>query len=202
MTTRNDLRKEVRSRRQLLTTIQQQQASAQLKHRLTIHKKVINAKRVALYLSNDSELDPISFIHWCWKQGKEVYLPVLHPFCSGHLLFLRYQQSTPMISNKYGILEPVLNVTTVCPIEQLDVLFTPLVAFDHTGARLGMGGGFYDRTMASWYKETSNTSIQNKVSKFHPIGIAHDCQYVENIPTECWDIPLSEIITPSKNYRF
>ena len=160
------------------------------------------AKRIALYLANDNELDAISFIHWCWQQNKEIYLPVLHPFHSGHLLFLRYQQDTLMTKNKYGILEPVLDITQVCPINQLDILFTPLVAFDNSGARLGMGGGFYDRTLANWHKEQTTALVKIKIIKPYPIGIAHDCQQVASIPTEVWDIPLPEIITPSKSYLF
>jgi 5-formyltetrahydrofolate cyclo-ligase len=65
------------------------------------------------------------------------------------------------------------------------------VAFDETGARLGMGGGFYDRTLTHWQK--INT---------YPIGIAHDCQRVESVPIESWDIPLPEIITPNNHYNF
>lgn len=202
MNTRTELRSVVRLRRQQLTTRQQQQASENLTQRLIKHHQVNKAKRIALYLANDSELDPINFIHWCWQQEKEIYLPVLHPFCSGHLLFLRYKERTVMTKNKYGISEPVLDVTQVCPIELLDILFAPLVAFDAQGSRLGMGGGFYDRTLANWHKEQITPKTQSKKYTLYPIGIAHDCQQVENIPTEIWDIPLPEIITPSKAYSF
>jgi len=202
MNTRTELRKMVRSRRQELTAQQQKIASAHVKQNLITNNNIINARRIATYLSNDSELDILSFIHWCWQQNKEVYLPVLHPFSTGHLLFLRYKKNTPMTKNKYGILEPVLDVSQVCPLNQLDVLFTPLVAFDSSGTRLGMGGGFYDRTMANWYKEKKAGTTHVKTIKFHAIGLAHDCQQVDKIPTEIWDIPLAEIITPSKNYYF
>ena len=202
MNSRVDLRKTMRARRQKLTRLQQQQASELFKQRLIKHDKVNKAKRIALYLTNNGELDAISFIHWCWQQGKEVFIPVLHPFCSGHLLFLRYQQDTVMTENKYGILEPILDVTQVCPINQLDILFTPLVAFDNTGARLGMGGGFYDRTLARWYKEQVASTVKTQTIKPYPLGIAPTCQPVATIPTEVWDIPLPEIITPSKTYCF
>jgi 5-formyltetrahydrofolate cyclo-ligase len=57
-----------------------------------------------------------------------------------------------------------------------------------------MGGGFYDRTLAHWYRNVS----QHKKSNLHPIGVAHDCQLVDSIPTESWDIPIPEIITPTQ----
>ena len=202
MNTRAILRKTVRSRRQQLTLSQQKKASNLLLANLINHKEVISAKRIALYLANDSELDAISFIHWCWNQNKEIYLPVLHPFCTGHLLFLRYKKNTIMVTNKYGILEPTLNVTQVCPINKLDVLFTPLVAFDEEGARLGMGGGFYDRSLANWHNTDQPISTAQETRHFHPIGLAHDCQLVTSIPVESWDVPLPEIITPSKIYHF
>ncbi|MEY8216611.1 MAG: 5-formyltetrahydrofolate cyclo-ligase [Colwellia sp.] len=192
MTSRVLLRKKVRLRRQQLSSKEQLQASEKLLLRLSSHKKVQAAQSIALYLSNDGELDTHLFIKWCWQQNKKVFLPVIHPFCPGHLLFLQYEECTPMIKNCYGITEPKLNVATVCPINQLDMLCTPLVAFDNTGARLGMGGGFYDRALANWHAK----------SMPYPIGIAHNCQQVEHIPTEYWDIPLPEIITPTRRIKF
>ena len=88
-----------------------------------------------------------------------------------------------MLKNKFGILEPKLNVQNVLPLDELDILFTPLVAFDKQGNRLGMGGGFYDRTLQNW---------QN--ASFIPVGLAHQCQQVELLPIEAWDVPLHRIL--------
>jgi 5-formyltetrahydrofolate cyclo-ligase len=189
--TRTSIRQILRSKRKTLTTAFQTEASNLLKLRLSNHPRVQSANTIALYLANDGELDPMPFINWCWQQEKQVYLPVLHPFCSGHLLFLLFEKNSFMVKNHYGINEPKLNITKVCPLAQLDVLFTPLVAFDRSGARLGMGGGFYDRTLANW---------QN--NQLYPIGIAHDCQQIDRVPIEYWDIPLPEIITPTQNHQF
>ncbi|TYK66358.1 5-formyltetrahydrofolate cyclo-ligase [Colwellia echini] len=190
-TKRAQLRKEIRLRRNALTDAEQSKAAIDLISRLANHSKIQQAQHIAIYLSNDGELSTVKFIEWCWQNNKDIYLPVLHPFSSGHLLFLHYQADTPLISNKYGILEPKLDVTKVCPLNQLDVICTPLVAFDETGARLGMGGGFYDRSLANWQQ-----------TKLYPMGLAHNCQQVEKVPVESWDIPLPEIITPSKGFLF
>lgn len=189
--TRASIRQVLRTKRKTLTTTFQQEASELLKRRLVNHPRVQSAKTIALYLANDGELDPMPFINWCWQQGKQVYLPVLHPFCSGHLLFLLFEKNSFMVNNQYGISEPKLDVTKVCPLEQLEVLCTPLVAFDRSGARLGMGGGFYDRTLVNW-----------QTHQLYPIGLAHDCQEVDVLPVEYWDIPLPEIITPTKSHQF
>lgn len=204
---KSKLRKATRLKRKALTSEEQHQAASLMQQKLSRHEKVIPAKKIALYLTNDDELDPMPFIQWCWENGKQVYIPVLHPFCIGHILFLHFDHNTPMIRNKYGILEPKLDVTYICPMENLDIIFTPLVAFTESCNRLGMGGGFYDRTLANWFTQHMNSSIpptetqtfpiQTPVN-FYPIGIAHDCQQVDEIPTELWDIPLPEIITPTK----
>jgi 5-formyltetrahydrofolate cyclo-ligase len=191
MNLRSQLRKEVRQRRNALSVAQQHNAAIAVTERLSKHVKIQQAKRIAIYLSNDGELSTKNFIEWCWQQHKQVYLPVVHPFNPGNLLFLNYQQKTKLVNNIYGILEPQLDVTKVCPLEQLDIICTPLVAFDNSGARLGMGGGFYDRSLADWQQ-----------SKLYPLGLAHDCQRVEKVPIESWDIPLPEIITPNNNCRF
>lgn len=191
METRSQLRTTIRQRRNALSNDEQKKAGLALTESLSRHTKIQQASCIAIYLTNDGELSTAAFIDWCWQNKKEVYLPVVHPFSAGNLLFLRYQADTQLVSNRYGILEPKLDVTKVSPLANLDVICTPLVAFDKTGARLGMGGGFYDRSLAHWQQ-----------TKLYPLGIAHDCQLVTSVPTEPWDIPLPEIITPSKSYLF
>lgn len=188
---RNSIRKTIRSRRKELTNTFQKEAAQALLLTLKNSVFVKKSQHIALYLANDGELDLQPFIRWCWQQNKHVYLPVLHPFCSGHLLFLLYEENSVMIQNSYGIFEPKLAVNKICPLAQLDLLFTPLVAFDDKGARLGMGGGFYDRTLVNWQQHN-----------VYPIGLAHDCQQVETIPVENWDIPLPKIITPTRTFEF
>lgn len=192
---RNQIRQAIRKRRKTLTKLEQHQFSEQLLQRLVMHPKVLCSEKLAVYLANDGELDPMPFIKWCWQQKKSVYLPVLHPFSQGNLLFIRYHKSTKMKLNKFGILEPKLNVTELCQVQDLDLIFTPLVAFDNSGARMGMGGGFYDRTLSLWY---TNATSSKSPQKLTPIGLAHDCQQIDSIDSEHWDIPLPEIITPTQ----
>ena len=182
-TLRNQLRQQIRKTRANLTALQQQQAEDSITQQALALIEERNAQHIALYLSFDGEISTDKLIKILWAQGKQVYLPVLHPFNPNHLLFLRYLPDTPMLKNKFGILEPKLNVQSVLPLEELDILFTPLVAFDKQGNRLGMGGGFYDRTLQNW-----------RNSSFIPVGLAHQCQQVEQLPTEAWDVPLHQIL--------
>ena len=182
-TFRNQLRQQIRKTRANLTALQQQQAEDSITQQALALIEERNAQHIALYVSFDGEISTEKLIKTLWAQGKQVYLPVLHPFNPNHLLFLRYLPDTPMCQNKFGIWEPKLNVQNVLPLDELDILFTPLVAFDKQGNRLGMGGGFYDRTLQNW-----------RNSSFIPVGLAHQCQQVEQLPTEAWDVPLHQIL--------
>ncbi|WP_237483527.1 5-formyltetrahydrofolate cyclo-ligase [Vibrio hippocampi] len=189
MTQRQSLRQLIRQQRQSLSYDEQQQAAQDLVVQLANLDGIAKAKRVALYLAADGELDVTPAINWFWDNGIETYLPVIHPFSKGHLLFLRYHSETPLVHNRYQIREPKLDKTQICPVAELDIIFTPLVAFDRTGQRLGMGGGYYDRTLQPWRHNNKGPSA---------IGLAHHCQLVEQLPTEAWDVPLATIVTPQR----
>lgn len=193
LSSRQALRQQVRDLRRQLPATTQSGAALQLVEQFERHPLIQRARRVALYLANDGELDTRAAIEWCWQQQIQVCLPVLHPFSEGHLLFLDFTPTTPMTSNRFGIAEPQLDCRAIISKSAIDVLFTPLVAFDALGNRLGMGGGFYDRTLAGWHHHRLGP---------YPIGLAHDCQRVEHIPTEAWDVPLPEVITPARRWHW
>ncbi|OOF70387.1 5-formyltetrahydrofolate cyclo-ligase [Rodentibacter caecimuris] len=180
---RHQLRNQIRKTRLNLTAFQQQKAENAITEQALQLIYQEQAQNIALYVSFDGEISTKKLIHSLWTLKKNIYLPVLHPFCEHHLLFLEYQANTPMKRNRFGILEPKLNVLNILPLNQLDILFTPLVAFDKQGNRLGMGGGFYDRTLQNW-----------PCKDFIPVGLAHQCQQVEQLPIEHWDIPLAKIL--------
>ncbi len=190
-TLRQQIRSSIRATRRNLTAEQQHLAAQQIMHNTLQHPRIIQAKNIALFLSFDGEIDTRPLITALWQQQKNVYLPVLHPFNRHNLLFLRYSVETSLVKNRFNIEEPPLDVRCVLPLEHLDVMMIPLVAFDNEGQRLGMGGGFYDRTLANW-----------QIKGFYPIGLAHDCQQVDALPVAHWDIPLPEIITPKKIWRW
>ncbi|WP_435946191.1 5-formyltetrahydrofolate cyclo-ligase [Dryocola sp. BD586] len=186
-TLRTEIRQTIRQRRRALTDSEQQTFAQQAALRMLAYPPVIDAASVAVFLSFDGELDTRPLIRALWQAGKAVYLPVLHPFSKGSLLFLRYDKDSHLVINRLKILEPRLDVRNVLPLDKLDVLITPLVAFDERGQRLGMGGGFYDRTLQNWRQHG-----------LWPVGLAHDCQLVPSLPAEEWDIPLPAVVTPSK----
>jgi len=191
-TQRQQLRTFIRRQRQQLSPQAQLQAAQDLRQHALALPPLAQQQHFALYLANDGEADTYPLIQALWQLGKSVYLPVLHPFAAGYLLFVRYDKDTLLYPNKFGIPEPLAACHRLIPVQQLDMIFTPLVAFDATGNRLGMGGGFYDRTL-SQLPPGSHCQV---------IGLAHNCQQVDAVPGESWDIPLKQIITPGKHWVF
>ena len=97
-----------------------------------------------------------------------------------------------MLRNFFGLLEPEPTAPVIAP-QDLSCVFMPLVAFDDKGNRLGMGKGYYDRTFAF---------VNDKSAKGPElIGLAHECQRVENLEAADWDVPLGGIITGQQFYQ-
>ena len=194
---RAQIRHNIRKARNNLSKKQQELAAESLKVNFIQHLKSIDSAKksnIALYLSNDGELDTSLLIKELWHKKAPLFLPIIHPFNGTTLYFQRYEENSPMTANRYGILEPKLNCSQICPLDKLDILLMPLVAFDDQGNRLGMGGGFYDKTLARYYQENWQKPIL--------IGLAHQCQHVSSLPIESWDVPLKHIITPEKIYQW
>ncbi len=136
---RQDFRKLIREKRNALCSDTQFQAGLDLVSQFSQLPEIQHSQHIAIYLSADGELDTKPLIEWLWQQGKSVYLPVIHPFSKGQLLFLQYVNEDQLVYNKYRILEPKLDIRHLLPVKQLDVICTPLVGFDSIGHRLGMG---------------------------------------------------------------
>ncbi len=125
-----------------------------------------------------------------WSRGQAIYLPVLSPL-KNSLYFAPFTPDSQLSRNRFGICEPDCSPAQWLRAQQLDVILLPLVAFDDAGNRLGMGGGFYDRTLAF---------LQHRQHRRKPalIGLAHEIQHSERLATESWDIPLDAIATEQR----
>lgn len=141
-----------------------------------------SARSLALYFANDGEIDPVLLIDEACRQGKCLLLPRLR---QQQLEFVRYRPGHSMLRrNRFNIDEPV---GPAVPLHRVDVVFMPLVGFDCNGGRLGMGGGFYDRTFAQVAKGLKGAP--------RLIGLAYACQEVTQLPREAWDVPMAGVVT-------
>ena len=189
---RRQLRMRIRRERRALSGLQQRTASRKLCANVRSMRAFCRAKRIAVYLASDGEIDLQPLIELCWKLGKSVYLPVLHPVRHNRLWFTPYTAQTKLSHNRYRILEPQLK-RPGAPAYALDMVLMPLVAFDSECNRMGMGGGYYDRTFAF-------TLARQGLKGPKLVGMAHDLQRVEKLSLADWDVPLKAVVTDQERY--
>jgi 5-formyltetrahydrofolate cyclo-ligase len=182
-----NIRKQLRSQRRSLCAEQQFLVSEKITSILTTQPFFLRAKRVGIYLANDGEIDPSAIVDICHKSKKQCFLPVIHPLKINRLHFAHFKQSTQLASNRFDILEPSIKSSRLAMPWSLDLILMPLVGFDRQGNRLGMGAGFYDRTLA--FKARGQSPAPRLV------GLAHSFQEIKGISAEPWDIPVDHIIT-------
>ena len=190
---KKQLRQSLRSQRRQLTHKQQLTASLGVCRQLVTSPVFLRSQHIAVYFCNDGEINLEPLINEAWKMGKTLYLPVLHPLKAGELVFMEYHRHQPMAKNRFGIPEPASHRDSRRHTWLLDLILTPLVGFDERGNRMGMGGGFYDRTFAFLH-------TNSKPKRPTLIGLAHECQKVDSLESESWDIPMDWIVTGNKTY--
>lgn len=184
---RLQLRKILRARRRALSSEARTRATAKLTAVVTKIPAVLNSNRLSLYLTNDGEIDTSGIIKWCEHNHKKCYAPVVAADKKNkQLKFRRYRHDHHTKQNYFGIAEPS---GEEIDIGKLDLVLLPLVGFDINGNRLGMGGGFYDFTLAA---ETNPPVL---------IGLAYECQRVEKLDAADWDIPLAMVATEKRVYH-
>ncbi|NBB32903.1 5-formyltetrahydrofolate cyclo-ligase [Pseudomonas kielensis] len=190
---RPQLRRKLRQARRALTGSQQRQAAHGLYRQLAQHALFRRARHLSLYLPTDGEIDPRLLLRAAQRRGKATYLPVLSAWPRTKMVFQRIRPGEKLRPNRFRILEPRANPARQRKIWTLDLVLLPLVGFDQEGGRLGMGGGFYDRSLAylarrqSWRKPTL-------------LGLAHECQKVERLDQASWDVPLQGTVTDRQWY--
>lgn len=185
---RPQLRRMLRKARRALTPAQQRQAARDLYRQLAQNPVFRRARHLSLYLPTDGEIDPRLLLRAAQRRGKATYLPVLSAWPRTKMVFQRIRPGEKLRPNRFRILEPRINAARQRKVWALDLVLLPLVGFDEEGGRLGMGGGFYDRSLAylarrqNWRKPTL-------------LGLAHECQKVARLDQASWDVPLQGTVT-------
>ena len=188
MTSRDSIRAQIRAKRRALSPHQAEDFALQFAKHFAKTPMFRKSDRIAFYVANDGELDPSHLMANAWAMGKSCYLPVLTPTHEKSLLFAPYEPDAPMDYNQFGIPEPAVPARHRIKARHLDLIVMPLVAFDKLGNRIGMGGGYYDRTL-------SFLNARAKWIKPRLVGIGYSFQEVASIDSESWDVPLSYIAT-------
>lgn len=174
-----NLRKKLRKKRQLLSKQQQRHNARSVLYKCQKQAIFRLSYRIGLYVAFDGELDTKLIIDFLIKQGKQVFIPVI---AKDKFYFSTLTNSYH--SNRFGIVEPI--VKKPYHPKKLNLILAPLVGFDKHGNRLGMGAGFYDKSLAFSRKQSLF-----KVPKIY--GLAHSCQLVDNIDANEWDVKMQII---------
>lgn len=183
----------MRAKRRALTAQEQRQASVRLVANVTRLRVFRISRRIACYLPSDGEIDPSPLLERAWRLKKHAFLPVLSRLRHDRLWFARASPAMELRPNRFGIPEPLVKPSELVRAEELDLVLVPLVAFDAAGNRIGMGGGFYDKSLAFLHHRT-------RLRKPRVIGLAHDFQRVDRIAAAPWDVPLAGVVTDRAVY--
>lgn len=182
---RRALRREMRRHRRTLSASDRYAAARALSRRLAGSRWFINSRTIAVYLPNDGEISLLPLVARAWSMGKRTYLPKLF---GPKLWFLPFHPRTAFAGNRFAIPEPVAPIRRRIRPMFLDLVLFPLVAFDRAGNRLGMGGGYYDRTFEAVRRRTVWRGPKR-------VGVAYELQRVDALPAADWDVPLDAIAT-------
>ncbi|MBK2124300.1 5-formyltetrahydrofolate cyclo-ligase [Fangia hongkongensis] len=149
----------------------------------------IKQLNIASYKPSWEEISPLKIDSYL-SNDNTLHYPIIHPYRARHLWFAEDTQKWR--HNRFGLLEPIINIKNIIAPWELDLVITPLVGFDRHKNRLGMGGGFYDSSFAF----LTHKEIFPK--KPLMVGIAFDEQALDYIEIRPWDIKMDIIITPSQ----
>ena len=181
------LRRRMKARRAALSASERAQAARAVIEPVRQVLAAQKAQTVGLYYPLADEFDALPLARALWRDGLELALPIVLGAASP-LVFRPWRAGDILERGACNIMIPPDKGLRVCP----DALIIPLLGFDESGARLGYGGGYYDRTLEGLRRE----------KKVAAIGLAHDFQRLEELPTEPHDQPLDGVITPSGVHWF
>ncbi len=182
-----------RQRRQLSAAQRRHLARAASLYLVKLQPRLPTHARIGLYYDGFGELPTQPLLNWCKRLNYQAYLPVVGSLGRDDKR-LRF---VPIYHDK------LINVPTrihslgmkqnhhrkLLWARQLDVIICPLTAVDKNGNRMGMGGGFYDTTLAKAHRSGATRPLK--------IGWCYDFQVVDHLQTQPWDVPLDGLITPS-----
>lgn len=176
------VRKIILAKRAGITKIFVNKTSKKIYQRLIKTKEYNNAKTIMFYVSKDNEVETRPMIENAMKNGKNISVPKtdrinhkLHPVMIKKL-------DTDLRLGHFGLHEPEFDIKKIVPINKINLIITPGIAFDRNGNRLGWGKGYYD--------------IFLEGAKAIPkIGLAYDFQIVPELPRDKHDIPVDMVIT-------
>ncbi|WHY84719.1 5-formyltetrahydrofolate cyclo-ligase [Neobacillus novalis] len=180
MSDKTSLRKQMKEKLAMLSKPAYEDYSGKIAAKLFEDENWIQAQVVGITVSKAPETDTYQIIRKAWELGKQVAVPKCYPE-ERTLSFRTLSEFSQLESVYYGLLEPIVDLTSEVPSEEIDLLIVPGAAYTREGYRLGFGGGYYDRYLTNYFGKT--------------LSLAFNEQIIPQFPVEGHDIPVSKIIT-------
>ncbi len=191
---KDKIRQRLLHKRSLLTKLEQQQKSSLIINNIKQSNEFKHVKNIAFYHAVRGEADPSGLMSPNSTQSNKLfYLPIISLDKENSLVFAPINENTQYKNNNFAIPEPIVEPSELINTQDLDLVIMPLLGFDNKGNRLGMGGGYYDRSFA--FK-------QSQATKPILLGFAYDFQQVALLDADPWDIGLDILATESQFLHF
>jgi len=187
---RSNLRQQLRALRNGLTEAQRSAHDQAIAGHLLELAHTLRASTIAGYWPFNGEPDITPFCREMMAAGGRLALPVIKGEDGYRMDFHAWREDTALAANRYGILEP--RNTEPLPVPSFDMLLMPLVGYDRSGNRLGMGAGYYDRCLVS---------IRDLETPLR-VGVAYSLQETEQVGAAEWDVPLHGIVNERGWFAF
>ena len=184
------LRQVFKTRRLAISATQRMQAAEEIAHQLVQLPEWLPANYIAGYWATQGEV-PLHIVQMRVQSPKVWCLPIIQ--ADKTLNFAPWRSGDPLVSNQYGIPEPDISPSSALDITSTSIVLLPLLAYTRIGIRLGMGGGYYDRSLAFRHAQSAPPLL---------IGVAYSSQETDSLPSEAWDIKLDLLISEREVLRF
>lgn len=184
------LRHDFKTKRLAISAAQRMQTAEVIAQQLIKLPEWMPANYIAGYWASHGEV-PLHIVQMRVQSPKIWCLPILQT--DKTLKFAPWRSGDPLVSNQYGIPEPDISPTSALDATAISIILLPLLAYTRTGTRLGMGGGYYDRSLAFRRAQASAPLL---------IGVAYSSQEADLLPTEEWDVKLDILINEHEVLRF
>ena len=187
---KRQLRLDFKTKRLAITAAQRMQTAEAVAQHLLQLPEWSSANYVAGYWATQGEV-PLHVVQMRLQTPRVWCLPIIQ--ADKTLKFAPWRSGDDLVSNQYGIPEPDVSPTSALDARDISIVLIPLLAYTLTGSRLGMGGGYYDRSFAFRHAQSTPPLL---------IGVAYSCQEANDIPAQNWDVKLDILINEQEVLRF
>ena len=180
---KHKIRHHIREKIKSISELEKSRKSDIIMNKLFNEEEFKKAKIVMFYVSLRDEVNTLTMIDEAVKAGKRICVPVILKEEKRLIAGEIKNRSEDLESQHFGIYQPRPGHVKEVPLENIDLIIVPGVAFDRNNVRLGRGHGYYDKFLCGIPSSTRT------------IGLAFDFQVVDDLPKDSHDIPVCKTIT-------